>query len=174
MEKYLIAIIRPNLTFCMNDADELKVRLADEGIHAKWFRNGDYVYVETSHGTIEFMPSTVLDNERTIKSHVAGKRYTKLFGVLYIPEELRGYVKSGASLGNYISFIIEKEMEYLIFAGKSCETCKNFPICSIKEEYAKMQVDIDALVDGSEHFRTAKLECKYYISSEPMFPCGHV
>lgn len=174
MEKYSVAVIRPNIDFCMKDADELKRCFEKHGIQNKCFRNENYVYVQTNHGTVEFIPSDMLDDERLVKSHVLGKRYGTLFGLPFIPDELKDYVRSCQPTGDYIPLIIEKEMEYNIFAGKSCETCKNFPICSIKEKYVKMQVDIDALVDGSEHFRKAKLECKYYISSEPIFPCGHV
>lgn len=174
MEKYLIAVIRPNLEFCTRDADELKVRLADDGIHAKWFRNGNYVYVQTSHGTVEFIPSTALDDKRSIKSHITGKRYTKLFGILYIPEELRGYVKSCTEFSNYISWVVEKEKEYSTYTRLLCEQCKNFPICAIKEEYATTQSIINSAMNTSEHFKKAKLECEYFVSNSPIFPCGCV
>ena len=174
MEKYSIVIVHPNIEFCMKDAEELKSCFDKHGIQSRCFRDGKYMYVKTNHGVTEFMPSDVLNDERSIRSHVTGKRYEMLFGLAFIPDYLKNYVRSYQPTGDYIHFIIEKEMEYNVFSGKACEFCKNFPICSIKEEYVKMQVTIDALIDGSEYFRKAKLECKYYTAKDPTYPCGCV
>lgn len=175
MEKYLIAVIRPNFTECLADADDLRYYLRTRGISSTAVQSGkDMALVKTTKGTIEFIPSNVMNNEQKLLHIVTGKRYTNVFGVAFLPKGFKEHVKTYSSNTDYINWILKKEKEYLTYTGLLCERCKNFPICAIKEEYANMQSAINSVMDTSEHFKKAKLECEYFVSNSPIFPCGCV
>ena len=164
MDKYLIAVIRPSFEFCLRDADELKDFLEINKIKALQIplQSDNTVCVSTEHGKIEFISRDILTDEHKVSRIIAGKRYTKLFGVSSIPDEFKPHVKSFEACKDCASWVLKKEKEYSDFTGLRCETCKNFPICSAKGDYAVTQARINEVLNLSEHFNKAELPCEYF------------
>lgn len=174
MSKYLVAIGFDNLDICLDAATSLQKALQSKGIRCSYTKRDIYkcVTLTTPNGTVEFISSNTL----TYEGFTVGKMYDILFYISPNERIFMGRVKEDTYATNYLEWILEKEVsnQKSKFENVKCHRCKNLPICSIKDEYFDIQTSMWNIVDSSEHFKKMELNCDYFASTDPIFPCGHV
>ena len=171
MEKYLIAIGFVNNDVCIDEAESLQKTLKEKGIRSYYKNNiSGCVTLTTPNGVIEFITGTLTNDE----NFTVGKRYDRVFYIVPNRCAFMGRVKDNYYYTDYLTWILDQENERKTAFSKNmkCYSCKNFPICSIKNDYGATQYAINSIVEASDHFKEATLDCEYYISKSPIFPCG--
>ena len=176
MEKYLIAVDLKDFDTCLDEAKSLQKILRAKGINATWSarHNLECVELNTPNGTIEFVTFRTLAHE----GFTVGKRYDKVFYISPACPQFNKRVKEPVYATDYLEWVLSKEHDQSSSKFENlklkCASCKNLPICAIKDEYFDIQNAIWDTLNTSEHFKKAELSCEYFVPKSPIFPCGHV